>query len=108
LLISTASSAQPRPPDDPSGVIPGITVELFAIVQWPAEIQCAADGRCFAAVVHDPDDEERSAIWAIDLDGTQQRLYRGPSYDPNFLGEKGLTGLALHPRFPQDDRLFFY
>ncbi len=108
LLIFTASSAHPRSPDDPSGVIPGISVEVLAFVQWPAEIQCAADGRCYVAVVHDPQDEERSAIWVINLDGAAQRLYRGLSYDPNFLGEKGLTGLALHPRFPQDDRLFFY
>jgi glucose/arabinose dehydrogenase len=86
----------------------GYSIELFANIQWPAEIQCANDNRCFVASVHDPTDEERSAIWVVRPDGTKQRIYRGPSYDPTLLGEKGLTGMALHPRFDQDDRIFFY
>ena len=108
LFLLTFHAMPPEPPTLPEGLPPGSSIEQLAAIQWPAEIQCAPDSRCFVATVHDPTDEERSAIWVIQPDGSTQRIYRGPSYDPTLLGEKGLTGLALHPRFAQDDRLFFY
>ncbi|CAG0927761.1 Aldose sugar dehydrogenase YliI [Thermoflexales bacterium] len=108
LWLLTFRPAPVEPIGPPGAQSPAYSIELLASLPWPAEIQCAPDSRCFVATVHDPADEERSAIWLIQPDGSQQRLYRGPSYDPTLLGEKGLTGLALHPRFAQDDRLFFY
>ena len=83
-------------------------LDVVADIQWPDEIQCIGDGRCFVASVHDPDDEERSAIWIVTPDKSKQRIYRGPSYVPSLIGEKGLTGMALHPRFTEDDRIFFF
>ncbi|HET7087522.1 MAG TPA: PQQ-dependent sugar dehydrogenase, partial [Anaerolineae bacterium] len=109
LLAASASTSQGAPPHlAPQALPPGYTLAAVASIQWPAEIQCVGDGRCFVASVHDPTDEERSAIWVIHPDGSQQRIYRGPHYEPQLLGEKGLTGMALHPRFEADDRIFFY
>ncbi len=108
MLLVAASIPRTRAAPNSDYLPPGYAIDLLATIEWPAEIQCAADGRCFVASVHDPIDEERSAIWVINPDGSPQRIYRGPSYDPTLLGEKGLTGMVLHPRFPQDDRVFFY
>ena len=49
----------------------------FEVLDRLRVITGCCDGRCFVAVVHDPGDEERSAIWVIDLDGRVQRIYRG-------------------------------
>lgn len=108
MLLAASTSPSSRAAPDSDHLPPGYTIEPLADIEWPAEIQCAADGRCFVASVHDPTDGERSAIWAIYPDDTKQRIYRGPIYDPTLLGEKGLTGMVLHPRFAQDDRIFFY
>lgn len=117
ILLAALSASVPAPvgavpTDSPLaqvGVPPGYTIDLVAQVQWPAEIQCASDGRCFVASVHDSNDKERSGIWIIYPDKTKQRIYTGPSYGSiQHLGEKGLTGMALHPRFNEDDRIFFY
>jgi len=93
-----------------SSVPPGYMIDLVAGIQWPVEIQCADDGRCFVASVHDSNDNERSGIWIVYPDKTIQRIFTGPSYGSiQHLGEKGLTGMALHPRFNEgDERIFFY
>ncbi len=105
--ISSAERERLRLQD---GLPPGYTIDVVADIQWPAEIQCADDGRCFVASVHDSFDNERGGIYVVYPDKTRQRIYTGPSYGSiQHLGEKGLTGLALHPRFNEgDERIFFY
>ena len=117
FIASVMSASSPHPSSGAAldlalaqgGLPPGYVIDLYAVIQWPAEIQCVDDGRCFVASVHDSNDQERSGIWIVYPDKSKQRIYTGPSYGSiQHLGEKGLTGLALHPRFEQDDRIFFY
>ena len=54
IMLLSASSSEPigAAPDlarQSAGLPPGYTVELYATIAWPVEIQCARDNRCFVA-----------------------------------------------------------
>jgi glucose/arabinose dehydrogenase len=97
-------SGPPTPtaaPIDLTGV--SVTLEPFATVPGPALAMAAPDdgtGRLFVAT-------QNGFIWLVEADG-QVRERPMVDLDPQIAsgGERGLLGIALHPDFPDDPRIF--
>ena len=103
---TTAPSGSPAPPASLGPLDLGsiaVTLEPFAQVDGGPLAMAAPDdgtGRLFVA-------SQDGRIWVLDADGT---VHPEPMTDLSSRlesgGEQGLLGLALHPSFPTDSRVF--
>ena len=104
LLVILAASRSASPGGDPVGIDPTMTLRLDVIVDGlakPVDLTPAGDGTGRLFVV------EQAGRIRVVVDG---RLVDRPFLDITSRiasgGERGLLGLALHPDFPNDPRLF--
>jgi glucose/arabinose dehydrogenase len=102
LAVTTASAAFPAAPSARAGVeVPGFTdTVVLSGLNQPTAVEFASDGRVFVA--------EKGGIIRVfpSIGATSSTVFADLRAKVHNYWDRGMLGLALHPQFPTDPRVY--